>query len=85
MAKIIKEQLNEEIPQTMQLAFCTGYRNRKHFERQDKLQCASTCERRNSLRSCDQTLMALCNAVRIVQQKNRKKKKKENDTFKFAH
>ena len=83
MTNKLKEQLSKEIPHTMQLTFCVGYRNRKRFEGQDKLQSASTCEGRNSLRSCDQTLMALCNAVRIVQQQKRKKKK-ENDTLKFA-
>ena len=78
MTNKLKEQLSKEIPHTMQLTFCVGYRNRKRFEGQDKLQSASTCEGRNSLRSCDQTLMALCNAVRIVQQQKRKKKGKRH-------
>ena len=80
-----KEQLNKEIPRTMQLTFCAGYRNRNALNDKINSNMRARAKRRNSLRSCDQTLMALCKPVRIVQRIKNKEKQKKNDTAKFVH
>ena len=84
MTNKLKEQLNKEIPRTMQLTFCAGDQNRNALNDKINSNLRARAKRRNSLRSCDQTQMALCNRMRIVQRIKNKEQQKKNDTSKFA-